>query len=114
MIVVGWVSQKMVLVLCQIYDQMVELKWVLVMGVCVLLGGMFNNYVIVQGVDYVVLVDIYLFGCLLCLEMLLYVILKLYEKIQQMLLGINWECVIVEVEEVVLLVWFIIEMCGLL
>lgn len=47
----------------QIYDQMAEPKWVLAMGVCASSGGMFNNYAIVQGVDHVVPVDMYLPGC---------------------------------------------------
>jgi NADH-quinone oxidoreductase subunit B len=63
MIVAGRVSQKMAPVLRQIYDQMAEPKWVLSMGVCASTVGMFNNYAIVQGVDHVVPVDIYLPGC---------------------------------------------------
>ena len=55
MIVAGRVSQKMAPVLRQIYDQMMEPKWVISMGVCASSGGMFNNYAIVQGVDQVVL-----------------------------------------------------------
>ena len=63
MIVAGRVSQKMAPVVRQVYDQMSEPKWVLSMGVCASSGGMFNNYAIVQGVDHVVPVDIYLPGC---------------------------------------------------
>src|SRR6266542_3641296 len=63
MIVAGRVSQKMAPVLRQIYDQMPEPKWVLSMGVCASSGGMFNNYAIVQGVDHIVPVDMYLPGC---------------------------------------------------
>lgn len=63
MIVAGRLSQKMAPVLRQIYDQMAEPKWVIAMGVCASSGGMFNNYAIVQGVDHVVPVDIYLPGC---------------------------------------------------
>ena len=62
MIVAGRVSQKMAPVLRQIYDQMPEPKWVLAMGVCASSGGMFNNYAIVQGVDHIVPVDMYLPG----------------------------------------------------
>ena len=62
MIVAGRVSQKMAPVLRQIYDQMPDPKWVLSMGVCASSGGMFNNYAIVQGVDHVVPVDMYLPG----------------------------------------------------
>ena len=87
MIVAGRVSQKMAPVLRQVYDQMAEPKWVLAMGVCASSGGMFNNYAIVQGVDHVVPVDIYLPGCPPRPEMLLHAILKLHAKIQEMPLG---------------------------
>lgn len=89
MIVAGRVSQKMAPVLRQVYDQMVEPKWVLAMGVCASSGGMFNNYAIVQGVDHIVPVDIYLPGCPPRPEMLLHAILKLHDKIQEMPLGVN-------------------------
>jgi NADH-quinone oxidoreductase subunit B len=59
MIVAGRVSQKMAPVLRRIYDQMSDPKWVLSMGVCATSGGMFNNYALVQGVDHVVPVDMY-------------------------------------------------------
>ncbi len=81
MIVAGRVSQKMAPVLRQIYDQMPEPKWVIAMGVCASSGGMFNNYAIVQGVDHVVPVDMYLPGCPPRPEMLMDAILKLHEKI---------------------------------
>jgi NADH-quinone oxidoreductase subunit B len=89
MIVAGRVSQKMAPVLRQIYDQMVEPKWVLAMGVCASSGGMFNNYAIVQGVDHIVPVDIYLPGCPPRPEMLINAILTLHEEIQHMPLGPN-------------------------
>jgi NADH-quinone oxidoreductase subunit B len=89
MIVAGRVSQKMAPVLRQIYDQMVEPKWVLAMGVCASSGGMFNNYAIVQGVDHVVPVDMYLPGCPPRPEMLMHAILELHERIQVMKLGPN-------------------------
>jgi NADH-quinone oxidoreductase subunit B len=82
MIVAGRVSQKMAPVLRQIYDQMPEPKWVLAMGVCASSGGMFNNYAIVQGVDHIVPVDMYLPGCPPRPEMLLDAILKLHAKIK--------------------------------
>jgi NADH-quinone oxidoreductase subunit B len=89
MIVAGRVSQKMAPVLRQIYDQMVEPKWVLAMGVCASSGGMFNNYAIVQGVDHVVPVDIYLPGCPPRPEMLINAILALHEEIARAPLGVN-------------------------
>lgn len=89
MIVAGRVSQKMAPVLRQIYDQMVEPKWVLSMGVCASSGGMFNNYAIVQGVDHIVPVDIYLPGCPPRPEMLIHSILELHEQIAKAPLGAN-------------------------
>ena len=89
MIVAGRVSQKMAPVLRQVYDQMMEPKWVLSMGVCASSGGMFNNYAIVQGVDHIVPVDIYLPGCPPRPEMLLDAIIKLHDKIQSAPLGAN-------------------------
>jgi NADH-quinone oxidoreductase subunit B len=82
MIVAGRVSQKMAPVLRQIYDQMPEPKWVLAMGVCASSGGMFNNYAVVQGVDHIVPVDMYLPGCPPRPEMLLDAILKLHDKVR--------------------------------
>jgi NADH-quinone oxidoreductase subunit B len=87
MIVAGRVSQKMAPVLRQIYDQMPEPKWVLSMGVCASSGGMFNNYAIVQGVDHIVPVDMYLPGCPPRPEMLLDAILKLHDKVMHEPLG---------------------------
>ncbi len=87
MIVAGRVSQKMAPVLRQIYDQMPEPRWVLSMGVCASSGGMFNNYAIVQGVDHIVPVDMYLPGCPPRPEMLMDAILKLHHKIQNEPLG---------------------------
>jgi NADH-quinone oxidoreductase subunit B len=87
MIVAGRVSQKMAPVLRQIYDQMADPKWVIAMGVCASSGGMFNNYAIVQGVDHIVPVDMYLPGCPPRPEMLIDAILKLHEKIMYEPLG---------------------------
>jgi NADH-quinone oxidoreductase subunit B len=84
MIVAGRLSNKMAPVLRQIYDQMPGPKWVLSMGVCASSGGMFNNYAVVQGVDHVVPVDMYLPGCPPRPEML---ILKLHDQIQHGKLG---------------------------
>lgn len=82
MIVAGRVSNKMAPVLRRIYDQMSDPKWVLSMGVCATSGGMFNNYALVQGVDHVVPVDMYVPGCPPRPEMLMDGILKLHEKIR--------------------------------
>ena len=82
MIVAGRVSQKMAPVLRQVYDQMMEPKWVISMGVCASTGGMFNNYAIVQGVDQIVPVDVYAPGCPPTPETLLHAILTLHEKIR--------------------------------
>ena len=82
MIVAGRVSQKMAPVLRQIYDQMMEPKWVISMGVCASTGGMFNNYAIVQGVDQVVPVDVYAPGCPPGPQTLLHAILTLHAKIR--------------------------------
>jgi NADH-quinone oxidoreductase subunit B len=87
MIVAGRVSQKMAPVLRQIYDQMANPKWVLAMGVCASSGGMFNNYAIVQGVDHVVPVHMYLPGCPPRPEMLIDAILKLHDDIQHSKMG---------------------------
>jgi NADH-quinone oxidoreductase subunit B len=83
MIVAGRVSQKMGPVLRTIYDQMPEPKWVISMGVCASSGGMFNNYGLIQGVDTIVPVDIYVPGCPPRPEMLMYGILRLHQKVQR-------------------------------
>jgi NADH-quinone oxidoreductase subunit B len=82
MIVAGRVSQKMAPVLRQVYDQMMEPKWVISMGVCASSGGMFNNYAIVQGVDQIVPVDVYAPGCPPSPETLMHSILTLHEQIR--------------------------------
>ena len=98
MIVAGRVSQKMAPVLRQIYDQMPEPKWVISMGACASCGGMFNNYAIVQGVDHVVPVDMYLPGCPPRPEMLIDAILKLHKQVQSTKLGANRRAEIEELE----------------
>ncbi len=89
MIVAGRVSQKRAPVLRQVYDQMMEPKWVISMGVCASSGGMFNNYAIVQGVDHVVPVDIYLPGCPPRPEMLINALLELQEQVKTTPMGRN-------------------------
>ncbi|PSK96358.1 NADH dehydrogenase subunit B [Haloactinopolyspora alba] len=114
MIVAGRVSQKMAPVLRQIYDQMAGPKWVLSMGVCASTGGMFNNYAIVQGVDHVVPVDVYLPGCPPRPEMLMDAILKLHEQIQNEKLGPHRENAEAEAEQAALEAPATHEMKGLL
>ena len=89
MIVAGRVSQKMAPVVRQVYDQMPEPKWVISMGVCASSGGMFNNYAIVQGVDHIVPVDIYLPGCPPRPQMLLNAIIELHKQVRHTPLGAN-------------------------
>ena len=81
MIVAGRVSIKMAPVVKQLYDQMSDPKWVISMGACASCGGIFNNYAILQGVDKVVPVDVYVPGCPPRPEGLIYGIMKLQEKI---------------------------------
>jgi NADH-quinone oxidoreductase subunit B len=81
MIVAGRVSQKMAPVLREIYDQMAEPKWVIAMGDCASCGGVFNNYALIQGVDKIVPVDVYVPGCPPTPDGLLDSLIKLKERI---------------------------------
>ena len=83
MIVAGRCSIKMAPILRQIYDQMPEPKWVIAMGACASCGGIFNNYAIVQGVDKIVPVDVFIPGCPPTPEMLLYGFNELQRKIRE-------------------------------
>lgn len=83
MIVAGRVSRKMAPVVRQLYDQMPEPKWVIAMGDCASSGGVYNNYAILQGVDEIIPVDVYISGCPPRPEALMYGILQLHEKIQK-------------------------------
>ena len=114
MVVAGRVSQKMAPVLRQVYDQMPGPKWVIAMGVCASSGGMFNNYAIVQGVDHIVPVDIYLPGCPPRPEMLMDAILKLHDQILHTKLGAHRRAEIDELEAAALVATPTIQMKGLL
>lgn len=83
MIVSGRVSRKMAPVLRRIYDQMPEPKWVISMGACATSGGVFDNYAIVQGVDKVVPVDVYIPGCPPRPEMLIHAVMMLQDKVMK-------------------------------
>lgn len=83
MIVAGRVTRKMAPVLRQLYDQMPEPKYVVSMGDCASCGGIFNNYAIVQGVDEIVPVDVYVAGCPPRPEQLMHGIMTLHEKVRE-------------------------------
>jgi NADH-quinone oxidoreductase subunit B len=83
MIVSGRVSQKMAPVLREVYDQMADPKWVIAMGDCAACGGIFNNYAVIQGVDRIVPVDMYVPGCPPRPEALIDGILKLKDRIRE-------------------------------
>jgi NADH-quinone oxidoreductase subunit B len=83
MIVAGRVSRKMAPVLRRLYDQMPEPKWVIAMGDCASCGGVFNNYAIVQGVDEIVPVDVFIAGCPPRPEALIDGIMMLHEKVRR-------------------------------
>jgi NADH-quinone oxidoreductase subunit B len=82
MIVAGRVSQKMAPVLREVYDQMPEPKWVIAMGDCASCGGVFNNYALIQGVDKIVPVDVYVPGCPPTPDALLDSLIKLKERVR--------------------------------
>jgi NADH-quinone oxidoreductase subunit B len=83
MIVAGRVSRKMAPVVRRLYDQMPDPKWVIAMGDCASCGGVFNNYAIVQGVDEVIPVDVYVAGCPPRPEALIHGVVTLHEKVRR-------------------------------
>lgn len=114
MLVSGRLSHRMAPVVRNIYDELADPKWVIAFGVCASSGGMFNNYAVVQGVDHVVPVDIYLPGCPPRPEMVINDILELRKQIKSEKLGANRKAVAKAAEEAALKSLATHEMKGLL
>jgi NADH-quinone oxidoreductase subunit B len=89
--VVGTISQKEAPVLKTVYDQMCEPKWVLAIGACTLSGGIYDNYAVVQGIDNIIPVDVYVPGCPPRPETFLDAIVKLQKKIQDQEQDFRWK-----------------------
>jgi NADH-quinone oxidoreductase subunit B len=114
MIVAGRLSNKMAPILRQVYDQMPEPKFVLSMGACASSGGMFNNYAIVQGVDHIVPVDVYVPGCPPRPEQLIEGIMQIHELAQARKMGKQRTREVIELEAAALQATHIADMKGLL
>ena len=82
LLVVGTITHKMAPVLKQVYDQMCEPKWVVAFGACTISGGPYNNYAVLQGIDQIIPVDIYIPGCPPHAEIVMDGLIKLQAKIQ--------------------------------
>lgn len=115
MIVAGRVGQKLAPVVRQLWDQMPNPKWCIAMGACASSGGVFNNYAVVQGVDHIVPVDMYLPGCPPRPDMLIDAVFKLKKgKVQHTTMGAHREQEVAELEQKALAAPATIEQKGLM
>ena len=83
LLVVGTITQKEAPVLKTVYDQMTEPKWVVAIGACAVSGGIYDNYAVVQGIDNIIPVDVYIPGCPPRPETILDALIKLQQKVQK-------------------------------
>ena len=91
LLVVGTITHKEAPVLKTVYDQMTEPKWVIAFGACAVSGGIYNNYAVVQGIDRIIPVDIYIPGCPPRPETVLDALIKLQEKIKNQKQDWRWK-----------------------